>query len=161
MRELVRSIWTSIPTEFVRRMPLVLLLRDKNVPTLDGEMLRLALGKNAITLNSDNGNSGLFGGAPAAASVDTARGELPTAPDGSLWLAYSGPHAERDISAAAIADKSLPADTLRGAIVYIGAPDDLVDTPMGPKTGGRSACRGCRQFSARGGAAPARGGWGG
>ena len=118
----------------VRRMPLVLRLRDKDVPTLDGEMLRLTLGKNAITLNSDNGNSGLFGGAPAAASLDTARGELPTAPDGSLWLAYSGMHAERDISAAAIADKSLPADALRGAIVYIGAPDDLVETPMGPRS---------------------------
>ena len=117
----------------VRRMPLVFRLRDKAVPSLDAEMLRLVEGKDAITLKSDDGNSGLFGGAPGVASLDTARGDLPTAPDGSLWIAYSGMHAERDISASAVIDKTLAAHALRGAIVYIGAPDELVETPAGAR----------------------------
>jgi adenylate cyclase len=117
----------------VRRMPLVFRLRDKAVPSLEAEMLRLALGRDAITLKSDDGNSGLFARAPGVASVDTGRGELATAPDGSLWIAYSGAHPERDISASALIDKTLAPDALRGAIVYIGAPDELVDTPAGPR----------------------------
>jgi adenylate cyclase len=117
----------------VRRMPLVFRLRDKAVPSLDAEVLRLVEGKDAITLKSDDGNSGLFGGEPGVASVDTGRGELATAPNGSLWIAYTGPHTERNISASALIDKTLAPDSLQGAIVYIGAPDDLVDTPMGPR----------------------------
>jgi adenylate cyclase len=117
----------------VRRMPLVFRLRDKAVPTLEAEMLRLVLGKTAIMLKSDDGNGGLFGRALGVASVDTARGELPTAPDGSLWIAYSGVHSERDIAASALIDKTLSADALHSAIVYIGAPDELVETPTGPR----------------------------
>jgi len=116
----------------VRRMPLVFRLRDKAVPSLDAEMLRLVEDKSAITLKSDDGNSGLFSRAPGVASVDTARGELATAPDGSLWIAYSGVHPERNVSASALIDKTLAPGALRGAIVYIGAPDELVETPAGP-----------------------------
>jgi len=115
----------------VRRMPLVFRLRDKVVPSIEGEVLRLIEGKNEITLKSDNGNNGLFGGTPGVASVSNGRVNLPTAPDGSIWISYSGPEAARHISAAAIAAKTLPANALRDAIVYIGAPDDLVQTPMG------------------------------
>ena len=117
----------------VRRMPLVFRLRDKAVPSLEAEVLRLVESKDAITLKSDDGNSGLFGGEAGVASVDTGHGELATAPDGSLWIAYSGPHSERNISASALIDKTLIPDSLQGAIVYIGAPDDLVDTPTGPR----------------------------
>jgi adenylate cyclase len=117
----------------VRRMPLVFRLRDKAVPSLEAEVLRLVEDKDAITLKSDDGNGGLFGGKPGVASVDTGRGELATAPDGSLWIAYSGERPERNISASSIIDKTLAPDALRGAIVYIGAPDDLVDTPTGPR----------------------------
>jgi len=116
----------------VRRMPLIFRLRDKAVPSLEAEVLRLIRGKDAITLKSDDGNGGLFGGAPGVASVDTGRGELATAPNGSLWIAYSGPRREREVSASALIDKTLAPGSLQGAIIYIDAPDDLVDTPMGP-----------------------------
>ena len=115
----------------LRRMPLVFRLRDKAVPTIEAEVLRLVEDKDAITLKSDDGKSGLFAGTPGVASVVTARGNLPAAPDGSFWIAYSGPNAARHIPAAAIAGKTLPQDALRDAIVYIGTPEDLVATPMG------------------------------
>ena len=121
------------PDGKVRRMPLVFRLRDKAVPSLEAEMLRLSEGRDAITLKSDDGNGGLFGSKAGVASVDTGHGELATAPDGSLWIAYSGGHPERNISASSVIEKKLAPNALRGAIVYIGAPDDLVDTPTGPR----------------------------
>jgi len=117
----------------LRRMPLVFRLGDKLVPTVDAEMLRLTEGRDALRLKSDDGASGLFGGRPSVASVETARGDLPTAPDGSIWIDWSGPRPERNVSAAALMDKTLPPDVLRGAIVYLGDPSELVDTPLGPR----------------------------
>jgi adenylate cyclase len=112
-------------------MPLVFRLRDKAVPTIDAEMLRLVEGKAALTLKSDDGKSGFFGGRPGVAAVETTRGPLATAPDGSIWLAYAGANPGRSVSAAALMDGSIAADALRDAVVYIGSPDDLVDTPLG------------------------------
>lgn len=117
----------------VRRMPLVFRLGDKAVPTIDAEMLRLLEDKSQLTLKSDDGHSGFFGGQPGVVSVDTSRGALPTALDGSIWLSYAGPHDQRAVSVSAlIADKLAP-DALRDAIVYIGPPDELAETPMGPR----------------------------
>jgi len=115
----------------VRRMPLVFRLRDRAVPSIDAEALRLAEGRDATTLKSNDGYSGLFGGRPGVASIETAHGALAAAPDGSIWIAYAGPAAARAVSAAAVVDKTLPRDALKGAIVYVGAPDALVDTPLG------------------------------
>jgi adenylate cyclase len=115
----------------VRRMPLVFRLGDKAVPTIDAEMLRLLENKDAVTLKSDDGKNGFFGGRPGVAAVETARGSLPTAPDGSIWISYAGPNGRRAISAAALIADKLPPDAVRDAVVYIGAPDDLIETPVG------------------------------
>jgi adenylate cyclase len=115
----------------VRRMPLVFRLQDKVVPTIDAEMLRLSENKPALTLRSDDGKSGFFGGQPGVAAVETSEGPLATAPDGSIWMAYAGADARRAISAASLVTGQLRPDALSGAIVYIGAPDELVDTPLG------------------------------
>jgi len=117
----------------VRRMPLVFRLGDKVVPSVDAEMLRLAEDRDALHLKSDDGDSGLFGGRPGVASVETAHGDLPTAPDGSIWIDWSGPRPERNVSAAAAMDKTLPAGVLKNAIVYVGDPYELVATPLGPR----------------------------
>jgi adenylate cyclase len=117
----------------VRRMPLVFLLGDKAVPTIEAEMLRLLEDKPALTLKSDDGKSGLFGGQPGVASVETGRGPLATAPDGSIWLAYAGTNPQRAVSAASLISDKLAPDALRDAIVYIGSPDELADTPLGPR----------------------------
>jgi adenylate cyclase len=118
------------PDGRLRRMPLVFRLRDKAVPSLDAEMLRLAEDKQALVLKSDEG-TGFFGGNPGVTAVETRQGELSTAPDGAIWIAYCGPQAGRTVLASALADKTLPAGALQGAIVYVGAPDELVDTPLG------------------------------
>jgi adenylate cyclase len=118
----------------VRRMPLVFRLGDKVLPSLEAEVLRLIEKKPAVTLKSDDGQSGLFGGPPGVVAIETARGPLATSPDGAIWIAYAGPNPARAVSAAALTDGSLPADAVKGAVVYIGAPDALVETPLGPRT---------------------------
>jgi adenylate cyclase len=115
----------------LRRMPLVFRLNGKEVPSLDAEMLRVALAKSALTLKSDDGTSGLFGSEPGTASLDTPRGDIPTASDGSLWIAFSGERAERHVAASALTGGTLAPDIMQGAIVYVSAPGDMVDTPMG------------------------------
>jgi adenylate cyclase len=118
----------------VRRMPLVFRFGDKVLPSLDAEVLRLAENMPALTIKSDDGQSGLFGGPPGVVAVETARGPLATAPGGAIWMAYAGPNPARMISASALMDGTLPPDAVRDAIVYIGAPDALVDTPLGPRS---------------------------
>ncbi len=114
----------------VRRMPLLFRYQNKIAPSLDAEAMRVALGKRAITVRSDEGDRGVLAGVAGVASVSTGDAELPTAPDGSLWLAFSGPNAARTVSAAGL-DSNTPSPALKNAIVYIGAPDDLVATPSG------------------------------
>ena len=115
----------------VRRMPLLFRFQNKIAPSLDAETLRVAEGKRAITVRSDEGDRGVLAGVAGVAAISTGQAELPTAPDGSLWLAYSGPNTARDVSAAALDAGTLPSGALKNAIVYIGAPDDLVMTPSG------------------------------
>lgn len=116
----------------VRRMPLAFRLDGKAVPSLDAEVLRQIENKPALTLRSDDGNSGLFGGPPGVVGVETGHGALATAPDGAIWMAFAGPNPARRIAAAALFDGGLAPNALAGAIVYIGAPDAVVATPLGP-----------------------------
>jgi adenylate cyclase len=112
-----------------RRMPMVLRLKDKLVPSLEAEVLRLYQNQTVLTLKTDGDNS-LFGRS-ALRAVETAKGEIPTLADGSIWIAFSGPRRERLIRAGEVTDRSIASGRLSGAIVYIGAPDDLVETPCG------------------------------
>jgi adenylate cyclase len=120
----------------VRRMPLAFRIGDKAVPSLDAEVLRLlqnnTAGKSAaLVLKSDEGNSGFLGGPPGVMTVATAAGPLATAPDGSIWLAYAGPHPERLVAASAVLTDQLAPNTLANAIVYIGDPSERAATPNG------------------------------
>jgi adenylate cyclase len=63
--------------------------------------------------------------------VETARGDVPLSPDGSFWIAYTGSTQAHEIAATTVFDKTLPPGTLRGTLVYIGAPDEMVRTPTG------------------------------
>jgi adenylate cyclase len=123
---------TSLPAEAVaRRMPMVFRLRGTPVASLDAEVLRVAKNKRRLSFRANEGGE-LFTGAKGIAALDAFGHDLPTSPDGSVWIAYSNDDDTRTVSAA-ILDDAKP-DKLKNAIVYIGAPDDVVTTPMGPRT---------------------------
>ncbi len=118
----------------LRRMGMIFRSGAVLGPSIDAEAMRLAGRRTRITVKSDEGESSLTGRNAGIASIWSPAGELPTAPDGSLWVAYSGPHAARDISAADLDAGHLAKDSLRNAIVYVGAPTDLVTTPDGVRS---------------------------
>lgn len=117
----------------VRRMPLVFRLRGKPVASLDGEALRVAENKHALSFRAADGGE-LFGGANGAASVEAFRRELPIAADGSLWIAYSRNGTARNVSAAALDRHALSPGVLSNAIVYVGSPAERVATPFGARS---------------------------
>ena len=117
----------------LRRMPLVFRLGDKPVGSLDAEAVRVAENRRALTFHASEAGD-LFSRAHGVASVEAFGHDLPTAADGSLWIAYARDRAARAVSAAALDQNTLAPDLLKNAIVYIGAPDDIVTTPLGPQT---------------------------
>lgn len=116
----------------LRRLPLVFRLNGTAVPSLAAEVLRVLQNKKYLALRSDEGDTGLFGAQPGVAAVTTQNGDVATAPDGSIWLSFSGDAPARRISAAALDAGTLPKDALNHAIVVLGPPDAIVATPLGP-----------------------------
>ena len=123
----------NIPTArdgMIRRMPMVFRAKGLVLPSLDAEVMRIVAAKPAVTVKSDEGASNLLGGNASIASIAGEASEVPTAPDGSLWISWSGSNAARRISAAALDAGSVPAGALKNAIVYVDGPD-VVRVPPG------------------------------
>ena len=118
----------------LRRMPMVFRLGDKAVPSLTAEMLRLIEHKQRFVVRSDDGASGLFGSTPGVASFEALNRDLPTASDGSMWIAFSGNRAERTVSAAALDQNKIAAARLANAIVILGPPGRSIATPDGMRS---------------------------
>lgn len=110
----------------VRRMPLTFRLKGKPVASLDAAALRVAENKRTLLFRAGDGGS-LLGGASGVGSLQAFSRDLPTAPDGSMWIAYSRDDSRRIVS------EARPED-LKNAIVYVGAPGDTVTTPLGPRS---------------------------
>ncbi len=109
----------------LRRMPLAFRLHGKAVAAIDAEALRIALNKRALDFRGGGGSS---------VSVEGIGRDIPLAPDGSLWIAYARDDASRVISANDLDRGTLAPNALKGAIVYIGSPDEVVATPLGAST---------------------------
>ena len=114
-------------------MPLAFRLDSVPVPSLSAEMLRVLANKKDLALKSDDGDTGLIGSMPGVAAVPVQNADVPTAPDGSIWIAYSGDRAERHISAAALDAGEVPAARLDNAVVILGPPGATLDTPDGAR----------------------------
>jgi adenylate cyclase len=105
----------------LRRMPLVLRWKGKAVASLDAEALRIAQNSRALSFRAGDGGD-LLGGTSGVGSLSAFGHELPTAPDGSLWIYFS--RSAHEISAG---------DDLKNAIVYVGIKGESVMTPLGPR----------------------------
>jgi adenylate cyclase len=110
----------------VRRVPLMLRLGDKIVPTLSAEALRVAQGAR---------NHLLRGTAAGVQDVRIGAITVPTNARAEIWLHYTEDNADRYISAAQVLADKLAARQLDGYIVLIGSSAaglmDLRFNPMG------------------------------
>jgi adenylate cyclase len=122
------------PDGKLRRMALLFRVGGAVAPSLDLETFRVAQDLGSVSIKSDEGESALFGRAAGIESVLGPSGDVPTAPDGSVWIAYSRAGAVRSISAAELDSGAVPVDTLKDQIVIIGAPNDRVATPGGMRS---------------------------
>jgi len=120
----------------LRRMPYVFRLNATPVPSLAAEMLRLIAHTRRFVVRSNEGESGLVGSKPGIASFEALNLDLPTAADGSLWLAFSGKQAARNISAAALDEDKVADARLANAVVILGPPGQTIATPDGPRSVG-------------------------
>ncbi len=117
----------------LRRMPLVFRFRGEPVASLDAEAFRVANNRRKLIFHASEGGE-LFSGTEGVASLNTAGRDLPTTADGSLWISYARDADARNISASALDRNTLAPNSLKNAIVYVGAPDNLTATPFGLRT---------------------------
>lgn len=108
----------------VRRMPLAARLSDTILPSLELEMLRLAVGANWITLNGD---------ASGAQSVTVGELSIPVQSNGMMWLHYGRHDPARFVSASSVLDGSVDPEMLASKLVLVGVTGlGLVDQPATP-----------------------------
>lgn len=99
----------------VRRVPMVLLLQGKPVPSLVAEMLRVAQGaKNYVLKSAEAAGTGLQ-------EVRIGNVTVPTTSQGEVWLHYSRPVAARYIPAWKVIAGEVPVEELDGNLVLVGS----------------------------------------
>ena len=118
----------------VRRIPLVLAVRDIVVPSLAMEMLRVATDSTAIEVSVDG---------HGIRSVSVADLTVPTQASGDTWLHFAAQAREgdpRNIPAAAVLGGRVPAEVLERKLVLIGLTglglNDRRVTPLGESVAG-------------------------
>lgn len=112
----------------VRHIPLIMGLRDKLVPSLPMEMLRVATGSAALEVFTDG--SGVR-------AVGVADVQVPTQPGGDIWLHFASIRSTlgRYVSARDILEGRVDADRIRDKLVLVGLTGagvtDMRTTPLG------------------------------
>jgi len=120
----------NVPLErgVVRRIPLVMGLGEKLVPSLPIEMLRVATGSPVVDVFADS--SGVR-------AVGVADVQVPTQPDGDIWLHFASIQStqSRYVSALDILQGKVDANRIRNKLVLVGLTGtgltDMRTTPLG------------------------------
>jgi serine phosphatase RsbU (regulator of sigma subunit)/CHASE2 domain-containing sensor protein len=109
----------------VRRVPLLATVGPSVVPGLATEMLRIGLGETTVRVDMD------FDG---IAHVGIGDFNIPTQPNGEVWVHFSRRDEGRYVSAAAVLDGSIAADLLTNKLVLVGLTGSgLIDNRVTPR----------------------------
>jgi adenylate cyclase len=97
----------------VRHIPLIMGLGEKLVPSLPIEMLRVATGSSAVDVFADTS------GVQAVGVADV---QVPTQPDGEIWLHFASIQStqNRYVSARDVLQGKVDADRIRNKLVLVG-----------------------------------------
>jgi adenylate cyclase len=121
--------------QVIRRVPLVLALHDQLYPSLAAEALRVAQGARTNIVKS-SGASGVlaFGEHTGVSMVRIGEFEIPTDPEGRLWLHFRKHDLARYISAWTVLEDDFDPDVFAGQIVFVGTSaaglHDIRATPL-------------------------------
>lgn len=109
----------------VRRVPLLATVGPSVVPGLATEMLRVGLGEKTVRVDMD------FDG---IANVGIGDFNIPTQPNGEVWVHFARRDEGRYVSAAAVLDGSVAADALSNKLVLVGVTGSgLIDHRVTPR----------------------------
>jgi len=97
----------------VRRIPLILGLRDKLVPGMPLEMLRVVTGAPALDVYANR---------TGVAAVGVSDVRVPTQPDGAIWLHFASMHAtqSRYVSARDVLQGKVEPERIRHKLILVG-----------------------------------------
>ncbi len=111
----------------VRRVPIAIVAQNRVLPAITTELLRVATGKDAILLKSDQ---------RGISSIVVANVEIPTDSRGQLLIYFNKHDAKRFISVKDILTGPMPVPGLAGKLVLVGTSavglHDLKATPVSP-----------------------------
>ncbi|MEN6542907.1 adenylate/guanylate cyclase domain-containing protein [Parvibaculum sp.] len=127
--------WIPDRDEVVRRVPLMFAKDGEIIPSLAAEALRVAQGASTFVLKSSNASGETaFGQATGLNHVRIGQFEVPTDPDGAVWLKYRPSHPETYIPAWRVISGEVNPDDISGRIIFIGTSAagliDLRATPL-------------------------------
>ena len=121
--------------QVIRHVPLILALEDTLYPSLSAEALRVAQGAPTNVIKS-SGASGIwsFGERTGVSFIRIGQFEIPTDPQGRLWVRFTKHEPARYIPAWRVLEEDFDPDTFAGQIVLVGtsAPGlyDIRATPL-------------------------------
>lgn len=127
--------WIPDRDEVVRRVPLMFAKDGEIIPSLAAEALRVAQGASTFVLKASNANGETaFGQATGLNHVRIGQFEVPTDPDGAVWLKYRPSHPEAYIPAWRVISGEVAPDEISGRIILVGTSAagliDLRATPL-------------------------------
>lgn len=121
----------------VRQIPLIARYGEKLYPALSMESLRIAQGASSFVIRSTGAHGEHDTGLPGMVAVKNGHYEVPTGPDATMWVYFSGQKVANVVPAAELARETVDpalADVIAGHIVLIGTSAiglrDLVSTPL-------------------------------
>jgi adenylate cyclase len=121
--------------QVIRRVPLVLALQGQLYPSLVAEALRVAQGARTNVVKS-SGASGIwsFGERTGVSAMRIGQVEVPTDPEGRLWVRFTRHEAARYVPAWTVLEDDFDPDTVAGQIVLVGTSaaglHDIRATPL-------------------------------
>jgi adenylate cyclase len=125
----------------LRRIPMLVRLKDTLYPSLVLEALRVAQGaSNDIIKSSGASSEASFGEHTGIISIKTGTYVIPTDSEGRMWLYDTGRIKERTVPAWKVLARDVNPKWIEGKIVYLGTSaeglKDLRTTPLDPVTPG-------------------------
>jgi adenylate cyclase len=118
----------------LRSVPMISRLGDRVVPSLEAEVMRLASGESGIVIRTEESGLPGIGSGSVVAGASAGSLDVPLGANGALQIYFSGSHAERNVSAAALDEGQIAPAELKNAIVFVAPPGARVETPNGRRT---------------------------
>ncbi len=127
--------WTPDIDQTIRRVPMLLRVRDRLFPSLSAEALRVAQGASTFIVKSSNASGEqAYGSSTGLVSLKIGAFEVPTDHEGQVWLKFTRHEPRRFIPVWKVLTGEADPNEINGRIIIIGTSAaglfDLRTTPL-------------------------------